>query len=370
MPRRPAATAPPAKVAPAAKAAPAPVAPAVKAAPAPVAPAAKVGPRPEAKVGPRPEVRKPAYAAQATSGKISTVRQGQSSAHARSGTVRTASSAVASAAAPSAPAEVVRPSPQPRVPQVKPTDPNTPLVIIRKSAAEAAPVKDAVRAPEAPPRRERSRPAPKPRPAPKAAPAPAAPKKERKEKRKDAEKRERKHRRHSKRVNRRAASLDLKDGEKVSLSIEGWSRFRRATLVVTNYRVALITRMPPQVRWIPLEEVATISRRWRGAHSILVAAPTEVFTMQKAKGQMLASFQELLESEVKEARRPGTMQRHHADITQEWCDRSTQIWDSSFHRIRLWIRRRPVVTFFGVIALGIGAFYLTSVMTSVFSPVR
>ncbi|TMK17496.1 MAG: hypothetical protein E6G68_08645 [Actinobacteria bacterium] len=216
--------------------------------------------------------------------------------------------------------------------------------------------------------------APKPPKAPKPAkaqraPAPVAAPKPKKDDRKDAERRERKHRRHSKRVNRRAASLDLKDGERVGLSIEGWSRFRRATLVVTNYRVALVTRVPPQVRWIPLEEVSTIAKRWHGAHSIVVGAPTEVITLQKSKRQMLASFQELLESEVKEARRGGT-QRHHADITQEWCDRATQIWDSRFQRLRLWIRRHPAITILGLTLIAIGAFSLSSVLTSAFSPVR
>jgi hypothetical protein len=198
-----------------------------------------------------------------------------------------------------------------------------------------------------------------------------APKPEKvKDSRKEAAKRERKHKRHSKRVNRRAAWLDLKDGERVSLSIEGWSRLRRATLVVTNYRVALITRVPPAVRWIPLEEVSLVTRRWQGAWSVVVAAPTEVLTLQKSKGQMLASFKELLDSEVKEARSGGNSQRHHADITQEWCDSATQIWDSRFHRLRLWVRRHPVVTFGVFLACTVGTFMLMSVLTSAFSPVR
>ena len=258
--------------------------------------------------------------------------------------------------------------------------PGTPLVIIRRSATTEAPAVAApAAAPAAPPaatvappapakpKREKKQKPPK-QPKVKKVQAPvAAPKapKPKKEGRKDAEKRERKHRRHSKRVNRRAASLDLKDGERVSLSIEGWSRFRRATLVVTNYRVALITQVPPQVKWIPLEEVATVSRRWRGAHSVVVSAPTEVLTLQKSKRDMLASFQELLESEVREARRPGS-QRHHPDITQEWCDMATQIWDSRFHRVRLWIRRRPAATIVGLTVIGVAGFTLSSFLTKVF----
>jgi hypothetical protein len=164
-------------------------------------------------------------------------------------------------------------------------------------------------------------------------------------------------------------SLDLKDGERVSLSIEGWSRFRRATLVVTNYRVALITRVPPQVRWIPLEEVSTITRRWHGAYSLMIAASTEVLTLQKAKAQILASFQELLESEVNESRRHGSS-RHSADITEEWMNHAGQVWDSRFHRIRLWVRRRPIVAVGATIVCVAAALVLTTVLTSLFSPVR
>jgi hypothetical protein len=209
--------------------------------------------------------------------------------------------------------------------------------------------------------------APKPAKPPKPAKAPKPEKV--KDRKREHEKRERKHRRHSKRVTRRAASLDLKDGERVSLSIEGWSRFRRATLVVTNYRVALITRVPPAVRWIPLEEVSMVTRRWQGAWSVVVAAPTEVLTLQKMKGQILASFKALLDGEVKEARTIGS-DRHHADITQDWVDRSTMIWDSRWQRFRLWARRHPLIGSAGVIACLGGGFYLLTFLTSAFSPVR
>ena len=192
----------------------------------------------------------------------------------------------------------------------------------------------------------------------------------RKEHAKESRKREKKHRRHSKRVNRRAAELDLRDGERVSLSIEGWSRFRRATLVVTNYRVALITRMPPQVRWIPLEEVSDVHHRWFGTHSLRIVSPIEVMTLQKSKRQMLASFEELLESEVAEARRPGATERHHGDITQEWAERSTEIWDSHLKRFRLWIRRHPAITLGTLLVCLAGAYFLSTLLTSVFSSYR
>ncbi len=155
----------------------------------------------------------------------------------------------------------------------------------------------------------------------------------------------------------------------MSLSIEGWSRFRRATLVVTNYRVALITRVPPVVRWIPLEEVSSIARRWHGAHSLVIAASAEVLTLQKSKKEMLASFQQLLESEVTDARRQGSA-RHHGDITQEWCELTTEVWDSHLQRLRLWVRRHPIVTVGTLTGCLVGAFFLSTFLTSLFSSVR
>lgn len=326
-------------------------------------------PRRAVRPEPQPVVTKPAgtRVSTATTRNVST------------GVVRTNRASAAQALQTEAP-----PAPAPEAPAVRavPAPAETPLVIMRKSvasppaqngnAAPSAPAASAapVAAPPAKKTRQPKPPKPARAPKPKAERAPK-PKKEKvkKESRKEHEKRERKHRRHSKRVNRRAASLDLKDGERVSLSIEGWSRFRRATLVVTNYRVALIIRLSPTVRWIPLEEVSTVTRRWHGAWSVVVAAPTEVLTLQKAKGQMLGSFQQLLESEVREARTAGN-HRHHADITQEWCDRATTIWDSRFNRLRLWGRRHPIVTLILFLGCTAGAFTLTTVLTSAFSPVR
>jgi len=419
-PVEPAASAP--AVAAPAPAAPAPAAPA-PAAPAPAAPAARAT-TPDTLEQPKPVAPKPSVVAQRpaarpvspaakpapTSGRTPPGSSPASTGAARPSqvarVVRTAASAApapaartnpagarvatatvraagsASAAPAIAPEPVVEAPVQSQAPAVQEVEeapvetprsaPGTPLVIIRRSAAvqPPAPVEQqaAVAAPApAKPKREKKQKPPK---APKQrnvrTETPVAAPKPKKEDRKEAAKRERKHRKHSKRVNRRAASLDLKDGERVSLSIEGWSRFRRATLVVTNFRVALVTQVPPQVKWIPLEEVATVSRRWRGAHSIVVSAPTEVVTLQKSKRDMLASFQELLESEVREARRHGSS-RHHPDITQEWCDRATQIWDSRFHRVRLWIRRHPAATIIGLLVIGIGGFTLSSVLTSVFT---
>lgn len=311
-------------------------------------------------------------------------------APAASGGARTAA-AVAPATRPVERREYAPPRPATRAPA------EAPLVVIRKAAAEAdapaasvaapaeqAPAKQvpAKRTPAKPSRAERRAAEEKQREAEglrKQEQRDAArlleeqkneEERRRKDEAKDAKKRESKHRRHSKRVNRRAAELDLRNGERVSLSIEGWSRFRRATLVVTNYRVALVTQMPAQVRWIPLEEVNDVHHRWRGAHSLIVTSPIEILTLQKSKRQMLDSFEQLLGSEVAEARRPGSTERHHGDITQEWAERSTEIWDSHLRRLRLWIRRHPAFTVGTLTSCVVTAFVLTSLFTSLFSPYR
>lgn len=295
---------------------------------------------------------------------------------------RSGGTRVAASAAPATPPVTVRTSPAPK---------EAPFIVVRKPAAvpapqRAAPAKPAaasVQAPPKPSRADRKAADAERREAERLAKEQAKEeqrrrdelkKKEeeqrRKDKAKEASKRERKHRRHSKRVTRRVVSLDLRNGERVSVSIEGWSRFRRATLVVTNYRVALITRVPPQVRWIPLEEVAAVRRRWRGVNTLVVSCPIEVLSLQKRKRQMLASFEQLLASEVAEARTVGSVQRHHADITQEYNDRATEIWDSRFHRLRLWVRRHPVRMFASVTFCIVASFVLLSLLTSAFSPVR
>lgn len=142
---------------------------------------------------------------------------------------------------------------------------------------------------------------------------------------------------------RRVGSLKLHDGETVSLSLEGWCRFQRATLVVTRYRVALITRLTRRVRWIPLEEVEKTNLVWRGSWALNISGSIEVITFQKHSRDMMSSFYELLQAEVREARAPGA-RRHHADVIQDWCDRSTEMWDSNAGRFRLWIRRHPIIS--------------------------
>lgn len=276
-----------------------------------------------------------------------------------------------------------RPAPPRTAPEPKRLTPSRPVVErrqapsprpVQQSAAStaparpvAAPSRPAVEQPSAAPSRPATPPPAKPQTRVKPAKPERAPSESAK---RDAQKRERRHKRHTKRVSRKAASLDLKKGENVILSIEGWSRFRRATLVMTNYRVALITRVPPQVRWIPLEEVSGVSHRWRGAHSLLITGSIEVLTLQKRKREMLSSFEQFLHPTVTEALRPGNTQHHHADITQEWCDRATEIWDSRSRRVRLWIRRRPTITFLTFIVCVSGAFFLTTFLTSLFSPYR
>ena len=343
--------------------------------PEPVAktrPAAKAGPaaKPAAVVKPGPAAKPAAVVKPAPVRKVATTAR---PAAAATRVVVPPSSMSATATAPAIVPETIDEAEvaSPPRPRVAPAPAERPLVTIRRQAApKPEPANHS--APPAVSGRAPARPA-EPRAVPS---APKEPKRVRapmpgkaKDREREHQKRARKHRRHSRRVTRRAASLDLKAGERVSLSIEGWSRFRRATLVVTNFRVALVTRVPPQVRWIPLEEVSTVTRRWQGTWSVVVSAPTEILTLQKAKGQILASFKELLDSEVKEARSHGS-DRHNAELTQDWVDRASHIWDSRFQRFRLWVRRHPLVNVLALAACSVGAMYLLSFLTAAFSPVR
>jgi hypothetical protein len=201
------------------------------------------------------------------------------------------------------------------------------------------------------PARER---APKPPKAPRAA-KPPKPERERATR---EERRARKRQRAFERAKRRANSLELYEGESVSLSLDGWARFQRAAVVVTRYRVVLISRWLKRVHWIPLEEVTRASLRWRGSWVLNVEGSVETITFQKHHRGMLASFHQMLHAEVREARLPGG-RRHHPDVIQDWCDRSTRMWDSHVGRIRLWIHRHPVISLGFVALLVPAAYFLT-----------
>lgn len=151
--------------------------------------------------------------------------------------------------------------------------------------------------------------------------------------------------RKERRLRGQTSALDMREGETLTRSLDGRSRLRRATLLLTNYRVAVVSRSRRRriVRWIPLEEVSQIDTAWRGAPTVMIEASIESLSFNNRSGAMLAETVEALEKEVREAHGSGA-RRHHPEITQEWCDRTGEVWDSNAGRLRLWIRRHPVFT--------------------------
>jgi len=148
--------------------------------------------------------------------------------------------------------------------------------------------------------------------------------------------------RRDRRIERMGRALELRSGETITLAVDGRSGPRRASLLVTRYRVAVVTRSRRmRTRWIPLEDVSDLATAWRGAPTIHADATVEHLTFSSRSKTKMAEAATVLEREVRIARSPGA-QRHDASVTQEWCDRSAQTWDDSFGRIRLWIRRHPV----------------------------
>jgi hypothetical protein len=149
-------------------------------------------------------------------------------------------------------------------------------------------------------------------------------------------------RRKARKYTRLTDGLTLHDGETITLTMGGWSRGRPAVLVVTRYRVALITKMPRSLHWIPLEEVSQMRLRWRGGWTLEVEGSVEFLSLHKRSKQTLISVKELLASEVAESRAPGG-RRHHPEVTQDWCDRSIEMWETHAGQIRLFIRRHPLL---------------------------
>jgi hypothetical protein len=136
--------------------------------------------------------------------------------------------------------------------------------------------------------------------------------------------------------------ITLHEGETITLTMGGWSRGRPAVLVVTRYRVALITKLPNSLHWIPLEEVSQMSLHWRGGWTLEIEGSVEFLSLHKRKKQTLIALKELLASEVAESRAPGG-RRHHPEVTQDWCDRSIEMWETHAGQIRLFIRRHPAL---------------------------
>ncbi|HEX9775061.1 MAG TPA: hypothetical protein VGB83_05735 [Actinomycetota bacterium] len=141
--------------------------------------------------------------------------------------------------------------------------------------------------------------------------------------------------REERRLDRLADALAMCEGEEILHTAKGSSRERRAWLVTTNYRVALVRGRKRAVQWIPLEEVTGVTLRKR---TIWIEAPIEILDFVPAtemRGELLA----VVRAAVGEARVPGSS-RHHPELVQQWCDRVTQ-WDSS-GRLRLWLRRQRI----------------------------
>ena len=136
--------------------------------------------------------------------------------------------------------------------------------------------------------------------------------------------------------------LNLRDDETITLTVRGRAGTSRATLVLTRFRIAVVARRN-KVRWIPLEEISDVTTAWRGAPTIQVNATIETLRFSQRSSSTMSEVVEQLENEVREARAPGA-RRHEASITQEWCDLTGEVWDSSTGRFRLWIRRHPVFT--------------------------
>ncbi len=240
---------------------------------------------------------------------------------------------VATAPSP-APAPVARPVETTKVDHTPVTasvqsPPQTPIAPARRDrkkpkAAVSAPAP--VRAPR-PEKAERVR-APKPARAPK----PEKPKRQREPKAARAPK-----------APRETRSFKLREGEQITLQINGWSRFRPATLAVTNHRV-ILRRWLGKVRWIPLQHVDKTAVRWRGAWAIVLVGSVEILALQKSGRRQIDMFHAMVDSEIGAAQ--SGARRHDPDLVQEWCDMATEVWDSHFGKIRIAMRRHPVTTLF------------------------
>lgn len=133
-------------------------------------------------------------------------------------------------------------------------------------------------------------------------------------------------------------TLELQPGEAVLGELKGWSRLRRSTLIVTNFRVALL-KYPRQLTWIPLEHVEAVTVRLRGK-ALRFESTIEMLNIESRNRENIAEIRELAERFIAAAKRPGA--RYDATLVQEWCDRSSEMWDSHTGRVRLWIRRHPI----------------------------
>jgi len=162
------------------------------------------------------------------------------------------------------------------------------------------------------------------------------------------------------RYDRQVAALGLVEDETVTIMADGRSGVRRATMFVTRFRVAIVSRSrrKPSVHWIPLEEVTTVETAWRGAPTIVVNAPIEVLPFKQRSRATLRQLVQLVTSEVRQARAGGA-RRHSADLMQDWTDRTNEMLDSGTGKFRLWIRRHPWFTLLWLASLVPVAYLIT-----------
>ena len=137
-------------------------------------------------------------------------------------------------------------------------------------------------------------------------------------------------------------TLGLVEDETVTMSLRGRA-FGPATLIVTNFRVAVVGGRRTSVRWIPFEEVNQIDTMWRGAPTVLVGGTVEVLRFRMRSEQKLSEIVHMLMTDVQASKVPGSA-HHNAELTQAWCDKAGEVWDSHTGRIRLFIRRHPAFT--------------------------
>jgi hypothetical protein len=156
----------------------------------------------------------------------------------------------------------------------------------------------------------------------------------------------RKNARNQRKIDKLLAHMRAADGETVTASLDGTLGFRPATMLITNYRVAIVPhRKRSKCRWIPLEEVTRISCPV-GSSNLIVDASVEVLRFGTRRAHKLQAIVGALRAEVKEARTGRGAHRHNAVIVQAWCDRTSEIWDSRLGRIRLWLDHHPRIRLF------------------------
>jgi hypothetical protein len=136
------------------------------------------------------------------------------------------------------------------------------------------------------------------------------------------------------------SGLELRPGEVEIAALRGWSGLRPARIVLTNHRVALI-RPFGKAKWIPLDHVESTRKMRVGVARLLVDSTIEVITFYAFGMAALTDFQARTNVGAALARRRGAV--HDAEIMQEWVGRTSELWDSHTGRLRVWLRKHPIL---------------------------